>query len=114
MLWVCSRHVTAYAKLAFIGGSFAEKGGHNALEGALFGIPMLMGPSIYNNPEICQHLSNTGALEILQTDDELLPKVITLLDDAKASKQLGTNGQQVLEFNGGAVDATLSLIEQYL
>lgn len=100
--------------LAFIGGSFADKGGHNALEAALYAIPMAMGPSIYNNPIICQHLQEQKALAIVKTPDELFKAFEYWLEHSEQATKDGENGSKVLLTNAGAVESTMSIIRSYI
>ncbi|MGQ8366019.1 3-deoxy-D-manno-octulosonic acid transferase [Glaciecola sp. 1036] len=102
------------ANIAFIGGSFAPKGGHNALECALYAKPMVMGPSIFNNPEICSQLETCGALIITQ-DDKALDKLFNtwLANPDKAYKD-GLAGEQMLNANAGAVKTTLDYLQRII
>lgn len=100
--------------LAFIGGSFATKGGHNALECALYGKPMLMGPSIFNNPEICQQLIAVNALDICETPSILESKCEYLLSNPDSAISKGSNGRRVLTQNLGAVEDTMSILRAHL
>ena len=100
--------------VAFIGGSFATKGGHNPLEAALYAKPMVMGPSIFNNPEICQKLTSSGALEILQEKTELFDALNQRFTQQDKSKHDGFAGEQVLKNSSGAVDLTISFLDKYL
>jgi 3-deoxy-D-manno-octulosonic-acid transferase len=100
------------ASFAFVGGSFAPKGGHNALEPALYGIPTIMGPSIFNNPVICQALSDAGGLTILTSCDGLASTGLVWLNDAQEAKRTGFANQVVLEQNRGAIEQTLEVIQR--
>ena len=102
------------ANIAFVGGSIAQRGGHNALEAALFDKPIIMGPHIYNNPEICQALQSAGALTIIQNDEQLQAQIGSWLDDKAAANMAGKAGKQVLADNAGAIEKTLSLIANRL
>lgn len=97
----------ALATIAFVGGSIADRGGHNALEPAAFEVPILMGEHRYNNPAICQVLSDTGALFEANTPEQISQKVMQWLEDGPLRKRAGKAGKQVLQENSGAVSATL-------
>ncbi|MFC4701003.1 3-deoxy-D-manno-octulosonic acid transferase [Glaciecola siphonariae] len=99
---------------AFIGGSIADKGGHNALEGAMYAKPMMMGPSIFNNPGIVELLTQRSAL-ILIEDEAACERVLLdfMASPARAIEQ-GRAGKKVLEENGGAVDKTFDLVTSLL
>lgn len=59
------------ATVAFVGGSIAPRGGHNLLEPAVFGKPILTGPNLKNTREIAEALRQRGALKIVRTPEEL-------------------------------------------
>ncbi len=100
--------------IAFIGGSFVEKGGHNALECAAYGKPMLMGPSIFNNPGICKQLSQSGALSIVENEEALTKQCGLWLQCSDKAVSAGNAGKDVVTGNRGAVDATLTLLHPLL
>lgn len=100
--------------LAFIGGSFADKGGHNALEGALYAKPMVMGPSTFNNPLICQHLAEQNALVICDSHSALVEAMQYWLEHPKHAQLDGERGSKVLLRNAGAIEYTMSMIRPYL
>ncbi len=99
---------------AFIGGSFAPKGGHNALECALYAKPMVMGPSIFNNPSICQHLAEQNALIIVDTPNTLYESLTYWLSNTEHAKLDGERGLKVLMRNAGAVEYTFSALRPFL
>ncbi len=96
---------------AFIGGSFAEKGGHNALECALYSKPMAMGPSIFNNPEICKLLETSGALTICETPEQMTSTFQLLAADSELAKSKGLSGSNLLTSNAGAVEQTFEELQ---
>lgn len=101
------------ADVAYVGGSLAPRGGHNALEPARFAKPIIMGPSQHNNPEICQQLAAAGALVTVESAAEIAKQSKAWLDDADARQQAGQAGLNVIELNRGAIDATLKVIRRY-
>lgn len=102
------------ADIAFVGGSWHDKGGHNALEPAYFGVPTVMGPHIYNNPEICQALQDVGALHIFTEQTQAYHYLATWLEDTESYQQASQAGQQVITANRGALPHTLRVLTQYL
>lgn len=100
--------------IAFVGGSFANKGGHNALEAALYSKPIVMGPSTFNNPNICQHLSSQNALHITQSEKELTEVIGKWLANPKQSSEDGEKGLQVLLRNAGSVEYTMGVLRSQL
>jgi 3-deoxy-D-manno-octulosonic-acid transferase len=99
---------------AFIGGSIAPKGGHNALECAMYGKPMVMGTSTFNNPIIVQMLQDDKALDIIKDEKECEDRLITLLSIPERAVEKGAAGKQVLENNRGAVALTYEQINKLL
>ena len=100
------------ASCAFVGGSFAPRGGHNALEPALYGVPTMMGPSIFNNPVICDALVAAGGLKILSTPEQLAETALEWLDDVDVAMRAGEANKRVIEQNRGAIEQTLKAIEE--
>jgi 3-deoxy-D-manno-octulosonic-acid transferase len=100
------------ASLCFVGGSFVEKGGHNPLEAALYGVPICMGPSIFNNPAIVSALQNTQALRIVNDEASMHLTFYEWLSDLDEGKLLGERGYKVIESNAGATQKTLGVIEK--
>lgn len=99
------------AKAAFVGGSLVDKGGHNTLEAAAWGMPIITGPSNYNFSEITRLLRKSKALLICRNADDLASKLLTLLDVDLASK-LGSSAKEVLEQNSGSTQRVLARIQQ--
>jgi 3-deoxy-D-manno-octulosonic-acid transferase len=99
---------------AFIGGSIAPKGGHNALECALYAKPMVMGPSTFNNPSITQYLQTQGALFVGESVSQHAEVLKTWLSEPALANEAGMKGKEVLERNSGAVEATLQVLEPVL
>jgi 3-deoxy-D-manno-octulosonic-acid transferase len=100
--------------IAFIGGSIANKGGHNALECALYGKPMVMGPSTFNNPNITQFLVKQGALSIVEHVEQCVKIVNYWLEHPDIGGLAGGKGKQVLDDNTGAVAATMNVLSPLL
>ncbi len=98
------------ALFAFVGGSLADRGGHNALEPAAFSVPMLMGPHIYNNPVICQTLQNAGALNVIDSAEQITEKARYWLEHNAAREVAGQAGAKVLAENSGAIRRTLDVL----
>lgn len=104
----------AIASFAFVGGSIAERGGHNALEPAAFALPILMGPHTFNNPVICEYLQDCGALTIVENAADIAVALTNWIRNPAESVTAGSAGKQVLQNNSGALDATLTCIGKYL
>jgi 3-deoxy-D-manno-octulosonic-acid transferase len=104
----------AAADVAFVGGSLAPIGGHNLLEPAALGVPVLTGPNNFNSEEIARLLIARGAAEVVQDAAQLAERVSALLADAGARERMGAAGRAAVEANRGALGNLLSLIEPLL
>jgi 3-deoxy-D-manno-octulosonic-acid transferase len=104
----------AAADVAFVGGSLVHHGGHNLLEPAAVGIPVVTGPHVFNFTDICKLLVTAGACEQVDNTAELVRSVIPLLQDANLRHEIGERGRRVVEKNRGALETVMDLIEQNL
>lgn len=77
------------ADIAFIGGSFVQVGGHNVIEAAQLGCPVIVGPQIYNFSDAVSHLKKYNAIMQVNTFDEL--KEVVLSVDKARLKELSEN-----------------------
>ncbi len=98
------------AEVAFVGGSLVPKGGHNPLEPARFGIPVLMGPSFENFREIVDELQASGGLEVVPNAEALAAALTRLLRDRVDADALGQRGLAVFERNRGATARTVAAL----
>jgi 3-deoxy-D-manno-octulosonic-acid transferase len=106
--------VYGVADAAFVGGSLVRKGGHNPLEPAQFGVPVVMGSSFENFRDVVTKLKEAGGIRIVRDEGELGAVVADLLNDRKDAKAMGDAGRRVFEEQQGAtgrsVKAIVSLI----
>ncbi len=93
----------AAANVAFIGGSFVEVGGHNPIEPAALGLPILIGPHIFNFEAICRQMREVEALE--QVDDlaALEAALLGLLRNEAEAQRRGDAARHEVEAGRGAV-----------
>ena len=94
------------ATVAFVGGSLVAKGGHNPLEPAQFGVPVVMGPSFENFREIVKRMREGDAIQIVSSDT-LAAALVAMLRDAARSRALGERGRAVFEEQTGATARTV-------
>jgi 3-deoxy-D-manno-octulosonic-acid transferase len=102
------------ADVAFVGGSLAPIGGHNLLEPAALGVPILTGPNNHNSEEIARLLIARGAAEVVHDAAELGARVSALLADPAARERMGAAGRASVDSNRGALEKLLALIEPLL
>ena len=100
----------AASDIAFVGGSLASTGGHNILEPASLGLPVIVGPHMTNFLSITALLKDAGAL--LQVDDEaaLLHTLEQIFDNADMRHTMGQVGIGVVQSNQGALDCVSTVI----
>jgi 3-deoxy-D-manno-octulosonic-acid transferase len=104
----------AAADVAFVGGSLVPIGGHNLLEPASVGRPVLTGPHNFNSEEIAKLLLDARAARIVRNEDELAGEVAGLLAAAGERAAMGAAGKAVLDANRGALDRLLTLVDPLL
>jgi 3-deoxy-D-manno-octulosonic-acid transferase len=105
------QHLYAAADVAFVAGSLVPIGGHNLLEPAALGLPVLTGPHNFNAPDILAVLSQSGAAQAVADSEELAERLVVLLGDEAERRRRGAAGRLVLEHNGGALQRVLALVE---
>jgi 3-deoxy-D-manno-octulosonic-acid transferase len=105
--------VYSLASIAFIGGSLIPAGGHNPLEPAQFGVPIVMGPSYENFRAIVDDLLAHNAIRV--ADRNQLPTVLAqILRDRTDSAAMGQRAREVFEAQSGATARCLHTIQAVL
>lgn len=104
----------ALADLAFVAGSLEPIGGHNLLEPAAVGVPVITGPHLQNFSEVADMLRQADSLKEVKSAEEL-PLLLEQLWADKAACQVMTNAAlAVVEANKGAMNKQLTLVESLL
>jgi 3-deoxy-D-manno-octulosonic-acid transferase len=102
------------ATVVFVGGSLVDHGGHNILEPAVFGKPILFGPHMQNFKEIVDaFVANDAAVQV-GSERELEQAMISLATDPVRRAKLGAAARALVEANRGAKDKTLAVIADLL
>jgi 3-deoxy-D-manno-octulosonic-acid transferase len=96
--------------VAFVGGSLVPVGGHNLLEPAALGMPVLTGPLSFNAPDIAALLSEEGAAAVVRDAAELAAELSRLVESPEERERRGQLGRAALERNRGAVERLLALV----
>ena len=104
----------AASDVAFVAGSLVPIGGHNLLEPAALGVPVVTGPHNFNAQDIADLFIEMGACRRVENPDELVEVVSELLANPDEAARLGRAGQKVLEDNRGALHRLLVLLEPLL
>jgi 3-deoxy-D-manno-octulosonic-acid transferase len=104
----------AAADVAFVGGSLVPIGGHNLLEPAALGVPVITGPYQANNREVARLLLQQGGAVEVADEHELAEQLRGLLGDPARRQRVGASGRRAIEVNRGAVLRVLDLIDPLL
>ena len=104
----------AASDVTFVGGSLIPVGGHNILEPAALGVPILFGPYMFNFSLISRMMLNAGAAAQVDDGEMLASTVASWLSDASERARRGESGRQLVAENRGALDRLVALIEQRL
>ena len=104
----------AAADVAFVGGSLVPIGGHNLLEPAALGLPVLTGPNNSNGEDVARLLLDCGAAQIVRNGAELGSRVAALLSDHALRAEMGNRGRDAVDRNRGALEKLLDLIDPLL
>lgn len=104
----------AAADVAFVGGSLVPIGGHNLVEPAAIGCPILTGPHFFNAQEIAELLIAARAACQVGNADELASQVVRFLKDENLRADTGRRARRTMEENRGALERLLSLIRPLL
>ena len=104
----------AASDVAFVAGSLIPIGGHNLLEPASVGRPVLTGPHNFNSEEIVQLLMEARAAFIVRDTEQLAHAVSGLLATGELRNVMGAAGKAVLDANRGALDRLLTLVDPLL
>jgi 3-deoxy-D-manno-octulosonic-acid transferase len=102
------------ADVAFIGGSLVPHGGHNMLEAAAQGVPVVFGPHVFNFAEISELFLRKQAAVQVSSSDELAQLLIRWLRDASERSQFGERGLELVNRNRGALRRLLGLVQRLL
>lgn len=102
------------ADVAVIGGSFIPRGGHNPLEAAVWGLPVLCGSSMFNFADVTQRLVEVGGLQRCADEAQLLEQLLLLTRDSEEADRRGAAALGVMEANRGALAALLSGVDVLL
>lgn len=90
------------ADVVFVGGSFVKVGGHNILEPAAHGKPVLVGPYMFNFQEIFELLSSRGVCRMCKNERDFTDTMMELLDHPEEIRQMGKAALDVVHENQGA------------
>jgi 3-deoxy-D-manno-octulosonic-acid transferase len=99
------------AVAAFVGGTLAPVGGHNLLEPARAGIPVLFGPHVDNVAEVARALETKGGGIRVGDAEELAARLAALLADPAAARRIGTAARDALQIRGSVETSLHAALE---
>ena len=102
------------ADLVFVGGSLVSHGGHNILEPAAQGKPILVGPHMFNFRDTYALFSKRNACVTVLDGQELAQKILELLQNKQAAEQMGRDAAQIVAENQGAAVRTVEHLRQII
>ncbi|MDX1442554.1 MAG: lipid IV(A) 3-deoxy-D-manno-octulosonic acid transferase [Gammaproteobacteria bacterium] len=104
----------AASDACFVGGSLVPVGGHNLLEPASMGIPVVTGPNHQNAPDILQAMQASGAVQVVEDAPTLAAAWNRLLGDPVLRDESGERARSIVERNRGTLDAVMKDIASFL
>lgn len=103
-----------YGDIVFVGGSLVPVGGHNILEPALYGRPVIFGPHIENFRDAARILIDSGGGIKVNDADELKNRIERLLSDGVLRDSIGKKAREAVMNNQGATERTLDELSKYI
>ena len=98
------------ADLAFVGGSLVPRGGHNLIEPAVLGTPIIVGKHTFNFEEITANFINQDACLLVNNENELYEAMQSILEDENLRDRLLKNAENVVSLNQGSTETQVSYI----
>ena len=100
----------AASDIAFVAGSLVRIGGHNLIEPAVLGLPILTGPHVFNSQDIADLFVAEGAAVVVNDGAELAEELRRFAENAEARAHVGNKALQILEANRGALSRLFDLL----
>lgn len=102
------------ARVSFVGGSMVPRGGHNLLEPAAFGQPVLFGEYTYNFQIMSRNLEEAGGGWRVKDREDLFIKLKALLSDRELLERMGEKAREFVLNNNGAMERVMAHIKGYI
>jgi 3-deoxy-D-manno-octulosonic-acid transferase len=103
--------IYSIADIVFVGGSLVKKGGHNILEPAILGKPVLFGPHMFNFRDIAELFLEQHAALLVKDEEELYLRIKDLLDNPSKIESLSQKAKELLIANQGATQNNIAIIK---
>ena len=104
----------ASSLMSFVGGSLVPRGGHNLIEPAALGSPIIIGPHTFNFEDIVHQFLSDHACVKVTSEDELLAAMELFIGDSKVAKEFAHRAKEVVERNKGSTEVQASYIIRQL
>ena len=104
----------ASSLMSFVGGSLVPRGGHNLIEPAALGSPIIIGPHTFNFEDIVNQFLSDHACIKVKSEDELLAAIELFIGDSKVAKEFAHRAKEVVERNKGSTEVQASYIIRQL
>jgi 3-deoxy-D-manno-octulosonic-acid transferase len=102
------------AEISFVGGSMVPVGGHNLLEPAVFGRPVLFGVHTHNFVLMAQLLLRAGGGMRIKDTEDLFIKIKGLLSNPLEAEEMGKRASQFVKDNNGALERAMDYLGGYI
>jgi 3-deoxy-D-manno-octulosonic-acid transferase len=102
------------AEISFVGGSMVPFGGHNLLEPAVFGRPVLFGVHTHNFVVMAQLLLEAGGGRRIMDADDLFTGIKELLSNPLGAEEMGKKANQFVKDNSGALERAMDYLGGYI
>ncbi len=100
-------HFYRISDLIFVGGSLVSKGGHNLVEPAVLGKPILTGSHLENFHAIAESLARAGGIVVVSSPAQLQERLVRLIEDPRLRQELGARAFQAIQEHRGATERTV-------
>ena len=98
------------SRVTFMGGSLVKRGGHNLIEPAYFGSPILIGPHTFNFEEIVDEFISSDAALLVRNKIELVNAYRDVIQDENLATSLSSNAKNIIKKRRGSTVIQLSYI----
>ncbi|MCA0899606.1 lipid IV(A) 3-deoxy-D-manno-octulosonic acid transferase [Microbulbifer agarilyticus] len=100
--------------VAFVGGSLVPVGGHNMIEPAAWGVPVVCGPHLHNFGVVSDLLKEAGGLRVVDDAEQMAQQVASWLEDSAGRVEAGSCAREVAAQNSGALARTVEAVESLM
>jgi len=102
--------IYSVASLAFIGATLVDIGGHNPLEAAAYGTPVMMGPHVSNVEDVCESLQTKNALCRVESKEDIERWLRMLINEPLRLLEMGGRAREVWAAHFGTVSKVYDLV----